>query len=447
MRILTQACFVCLTLFTLIFASSCGDEGSLPGGVTLGPTIQLDGGTDPATGNSFLSFNQDYDPANGAFRVSITVNDGDANLRSLTILENGTNLPTGRIDFDDFTTSNNPLLIENSSFAEGGTIRATIRPQIDQPAGPVTYTFRVTDANRESEETTLTLTYTAVAPTISVIASDNRSTVEGDTILNSNSPAFTTRIRLTATDAPVATLSIFDETELLPASRITFVNPTFTSMNPLTLVEGEQQGATYTIRLNPIVQGEETRTYRFVATDVNGVAGEATITVTYRDIGTPITFTRMGVFFNASGSRFGGLDLDTGDSTRFNSTMAEIQDEGVNLNATPGTENWRRQISPVNDAILRVANLNELADGATFEGISTVEEIQTLYDTGAVPMGRDDFPNTDGDRPGEEMVTEPVSAGDVFAVRRGDRFYVFRIDDVVARANSNNDFYEISIKY
>lgn len=153
------------------------------------------------------------------------------------------------------------------------------------------------------------------------------------------------------------------------------------------------------------------------------------------------------MFFNASGGMEGGLDLDTGEAVSFNSTDAELEDEGINLNAAVGTENWRTQVSATNDAVLRIANLAGLGDGITFDGIDTQEDIATLFDSGADPAGSDSFPDADGDTSDSEIVTQELQEGDVLAVRRGDRSYLVRIDAINFVAGSNNDGYTVSIKY
>jgi hypothetical protein len=74
-------------------------------------------------------------------------------------------------------------------------------------------------------------------------------------------------------------------------------------------------------------------------------------------------------------------------------------------------------------------------------------EIESLFDGGAAPTGNDNFPDADGDTSASETVTEPLQEGDVFAVRRGARTYLIRIDAINFVASSNDDSYTISIKY
>ncbi len=132
----------------------------------------------------------------------------------------------------------------------------------------------------------------------------------------------------------------------------------------------------------------------------------------------------------------GGLDLDNGTAVAFNSGEAELQDEGINLNASPGTENWRAQISGVNDAEVRLADVSMLGDGVTFVTVNTQEMIQMAFDQGSALDGNDDFPNADGDLSADEEVSQPILGeamdrpGEVFAVRKGDNYYLVRFDAV-----------------
>jgi hypothetical protein len=229
----------------------------------------------------------------------------------------------------------------------------------------------------------------------------------------------------------------------MDAAQLTYAD--FTAMNPLALIPAEAVGVTYTINVNPDVTMLETRVYTFRVADKNGITAERTVAITFDPPASDLAFDTTGVFFNASGSGDGGLDLDTGTAVAFNSADAEIEDEGIDLNS--GGENWRTQISATNDAVLKVVNLAMLGDGTTYDDVVTTAVIAQAFDAGTDPTGSDNFPDADGDTSASETVTTPMQVGDVYAVRRAGRTYLVRIDEINFAASSNDDNYKVSIKY
>ncbi|TXF85240.1 hypothetical protein FUA23_20780 [Neolewinella aurantiaca] len=439
MRLFSRFAVLFSAAFIVMFSAGCdSDTPGTPGGVTLAPVVTLNSGT------GLVSFNQELSLSTPSFIVNVSGQDGDASLRDLAILENGTLVPASQLDFRTGETANNPILTSGAD-AEGFTYEIEITPS-NTTAGPVTFTFQLTDVDGEVGSTQVTITYTVTAPVVDLLIEDGF--VSGDVTITDRNPSFDVKVLLDDTADPLSTFSVLEDGVLMDASALTFNSGAFTAMNPLTLIEAETAGVTYDVNVRPDVTENSTRTYTFRVADANGITAEQTVTVTYEiPAGTAITFEMGGVFFNASGGMNGGLDLDTGTSVPFNSPDAEIEDEGVNLNAAVGTENWRTQISASNDAILRVANLAGLGDGITFDDIDTKEDITSLYDNGTTPDGSDNFPDADGDVSSTEIVTQVLQEGDVLAIRRADRFYLVRIDAINFEAGSNNDSYTVSIKY
>jgi hypothetical protein len=437
MRLFSRFAVLFSAAFIVMFSAGCDpDTPGLPGSVTLPPVVTLNSGT------GLVSFNQELSLNTPSFIVNVSGQDGDAELSDLRITENGSLIPLGQLNFRTGQTANNPILIPDGD-ALGFTYEIEITPS-NTVAGPVVFGFVLTDDSGETSSTDVTITYTVTAPTIDLLVEDGF--VSGDATITSRNPSFDVRVRLDDTADPLATFTVLEDGLAMDAAALTFNDGAFTSANPLTLIEAETMGVTYNVNIMPTVDMNTSRTYTFVVADANGVTAEQTVTVTY-DIppGTTITFDTTGVFFNASGGMNGGLDLDTGASVPFNSADAEIEDEGINLNAAG--ENWRTQISATNDAVLRIANLTGLGDGVTFGDISTQEDIASLFDNGTAPDGSDDFPDADGDVSSTEVVTQVLQEGDVLAVRRGDRSYLIRIDAINFVAGSNNDSYTVSIKY
>lgn len=440
MRILYRASVVLTAAFVILFSFGCDpDTGGVGGGgVVLGPTIQLN------SGDELISFNQELPLATESFLVSISGNDGDNALENLTIQENGLTIPPSRLTYRTGQTSNNPILLLGDD-ASGFIYEVEIRPDV-ATAGDVTYDFRLEDITDRTANTSLIITYTSNPPLVELIP---ESGISGDAIITSILTDFNVGVQLSAGDDSIRTFTVLEDGEILDASRIIYLNPDFPAMNPLVLLPEEQVGISFnSLLIRPEDAVNTVRTYTFRATDANGVVGETTITITFETPTTDLTFNMAGVFFNSSdAASTGGLDLDTGTAVAFNSNDAELQDEGINTNQAG--ENWRTQVSDVNDAVLKIADLTVLGDGLTFDDVLLTSQIEQVFDAmeSTIPNGDDDFPNTDGDEGNGEDVTPPLQEGNVLVVRRDGRTYLVRIDEINFVASSNDDNYVVSIKY
>lgn len=440
MRMLSRLAVVLMAFSVILFSSGCGTDtpGGGGGGVVLNPIVTLNSGA------GLVSFNEDRDLATPSFIVNVTGQDGDALLRDLAIRQDGTNLPLSALNFRTGQTANNPIALTGDD-ANGFTYEIEITPP-NPMAGATTFTFVLTDVDGEVGTTSVTVNYVVFGPDVQLIAGDDR--VTGDVTVTGRNPSFDLRVQSTSVGTDLFSIAVLEDGELLDAGQLTYNGGAFDAENPLVFAIGEETGATYDITVRPNVSESGTRNYIVRVTDVAGQTTDVPFAVTF-DVppGTPLTFNMEGVFFNASGSQGGGLDLDNGTAVGFNNGAAEIEDEGVNLNAPVGQENWRAQVSATNDAILRIADLSTLGDGVTFDDIDATEDIAALYDQGSQPDGDDNFPDTDGDNSTSEIVTRTLIEGDVLAVRRDTRFYLVRIDAVNYVAGSNNDSYTVSIKY
>ncbi len=437
MRLFSRLAVVLSAAFIVIFSAGCDpDTPGTPGGVTLPPVVMLNSGA------GLVSFNQELSLSTPSFIVSVSGEDGDATLRDLTIQENGVNIPPSQLNFRTGQTANNPILTAGTD-ANGFTYEIEITPS-NTVAGDVTFSFLLTDTDNETANTEVTITYTVTAPTIDLLIEDGF--VSGDATVNNFNTDFDVRVLLDDTADSLATLTILEDGVAMDAAQLTYSG--FTAMNPLQLLPAEALGITFTINIDPDVSMMTSRTYTFRVADVNGITAERSVVITFDPpMGTALTLDTMGIFFNSSGSMLGGLDLDNGTTVGFNSIDAEIEDEGVNERIANG-EKWRAQISATNDAELRIANLSILGDGITFDDVVFTEDIALAFDEGNATLGgSDDFPNTDGDLSQTEIVTPELLGGEVFAVRRGSRTYLVKIDAVNYVANSNNDNYAVSIKY
>lgn len=258
---------------------------------------------------------------------------------------------------------------------------------------------------------------------------------------------------------PLEVLTIFENGTQLATSRLRIEG--ITANNPLLIVGDAKQGTTYDITILPDqnVTMPDVLTYAFEVTDEVNQQMVTALTITTEVPFTALDETITGALFSQAGpAGTGGLDLDTGKSVGSRDTLAEIQDEGINLDL-PASQNWRQQISAVNDSEVRVVDFASFGDGQlSFDAIQFKEQVAEAFATGKALDGEDLSTNSNGSTIatdtsdedfGEEEVSLPVIVGDVFAVRRGDRTYLIECTavNVTTEQDNNNDSYEFSIKY
>lgn len=146
----------------------------------------------------------------------------------------------------------------------------------------------------------------------------------------------------------------------------------------------------------------------------------ASVTINYTTIGVD---TLMGVLFNSGGpAGTGGLDLDEGIGTGSNDDRAEIRDLGINGQGLP--TNWRQQIAPANDAVLATVNSEII-----FDDVWTSTDLTDAFD-----------------ETNEISETERIEGGEVFAIKRGEDYYLIRIVEVNVVPTDNSDNYVIDIR-
>ncbi len=292
MRLITRFLLPLTALYLLFFSFGCDDATSGVGGVVLGPEVSL------ASGAGIIDADTDLDLAAASFTVSIRANDGDAPLSSLTIQENGTNIPTARLTFLNGLTAQNPILIPGAD-AGGFTYDVQISGN-NGMTGPSTYTFLVTDQDQESDFETLTINFTQPTPMVELLIAD--SLVSGDATINSIGGVFDVRINLTTPGPLLREFAVLEDGELMDASELSILNQGGMTSNPITLATEEGMGTMFGMTIDPDDTEDGTRVYTFRATDANGVSGETSINLTFEaPPGTPIAFDTTGVFFNASG--------------------------------------------------------------------------------------------------------------------------------------------------
>ena len=208
--------------------------------------------------------------------------------------------------------------------------------------------------------------------------------------------------------------------------------------NPQAITGDARNGFTWEIRVRTPAFGENSD-YAFTVTDADGESDEVSLNLSAVMPTTPLDTMLMGVLFNSSGpTGTGGLDLDAGIGTGSMSMLAEIRDLGG-----VGANNWRRQITGVNNSVIRTLNSSSV-DNFDFANVTTQESILDFYNDG------EDLAD-DGNG---NFVTDPIQAGDTFIVLNptgdddgGERYYLIQIAEVNEVAADNSDNYVIDIKY
>ena len=255
---------------------------------------------------------------------------------------------------------------------------------------------------------------------------------------------FTVRVTADAGDTRLRDLRIQEDGTNLPTANFDVEGGAITSQNPLLIVT-DVDGFSYDILITPTTDEQGTVEYTFRVTDENNLSDEVSLTINY--VGTPIEQTITGALLNQAGpAGQGGIDLDNGQSVGSQSAAAEIQDEGIDLALQPAN-NWRRQISSVNGTEIRTPDRGRLPEGFSFDNITLKDQIIEAYNTGLALQGADNAAEPSDVETETEVVSEPVEAGNLFIVKKGEQYYIVRIDAVNVTTNNNNDRYELSIKY
>ncbi|MEM6697294.1 MAG: hypothetical protein AAF599_02780, partial [Bacteroidota bacterium] len=142
----------------------------------------------------------------------------------------------------------------------------------------------------------------------------------------------------------------------------------------------------------------------------------------------------------------GGLDLDEGLSVPADSSIAEIQDEGIQITFEDSLS-WRQQISVVDtmNTQLKVANL---LLGQTFESITFKEQIVDIFDRSVLLGVEENLPADQiSDTQQGERVSPSIKFGDVFVIRKGTIYYLIKCENLNIELDNNGDSYDFTIKY
>ena len=201
-------------------------------------------------------------------------------------------------------------------------------------------------------------------------------------------------------------------------------------------------------------------TVTFELADEGGLVDDVSFTISVvEDPGTPIDTTLTTVFLvnqqsNMAGT--GSLDLDDGKGSGVTSDgdvpkeEAEIRDMGIDCTIPSTDFNWRKQIGGFNGTELRTVDVTQLPETFSFDGVQIKEDIQSAFDTGTPGVSSDAVDPLCNTTATVDYTSDVLSVGDLLAVKKGDTYYLIRVDEINedgGSANTNEDYYTLSIKH
>ncbi|MBK8700404.1 MAG: hypothetical protein IPN29_13100 [Saprospiraceae bacterium] len=384
----------------LLFLNACGDDMNID---PSNPTISMTG----TAGDTLRVV------PNQQIIFTITAVKGSVDLNGLEVREGDTKAAINRIVFKGSAVGGNPiLLLGNDRQGFTGELKVTA-PAKDTV---VTISVIVSDANNVTVKETRIVKTKTLPPVVTYL---------GTPLVDGAQPG-------QVYDFPFSVSRGFGKLSLLEVkengitlsdiTRLSFDNIAFNT-NPESILPNLQAGFTNK-KIGVKINNQTGRsTYTFIFTDELGASAQFTVNV---NVGTKLDLTKLGALLNANGpGGTGGLDLDTGNSMGSQDTLAEIKDEGIDL-SLPLASNWLQKISAVNGA-----ELKRIIQVIEFDDIVVKEQILNLWNGGFPVNG----------------ATPKVLKGDLFAVKKGDRYFFLQVANIVVTPADNSDKYEVNIKW
>lgn len=390
-------------LLMIFLFGACETDGIIdPGETPLGPEIRL------LSDVGFVSTDAQVVPG-ATFRVKVNAVAGDADLKSLRITEDGTNIPSSRLTIEAGGTdvTNNPLLI-TSAFVSGTTWEISI----DAPVDAAVRNYQFTVADEENLTASVNIDVEVFGQlSVSLARPEEQVTVAGQS-------DYAVGVIGTRGAAALDSLAVYADGVLLPAENLLF-GGTAVGGNPILLVAAEKTSFDTELVIKTGERG--TTTYKIELKDESGAVDTTTF-----DLTVLVEYTAL-LINNKDGQQLGGLDLDEGQTVAFDSQLAEIRDKGITL-SLPNAQNWYQQILPVNGAELRMPDLTQ-AENFSYENANTRAVIVAAFESGIT-----------------KTESDPVAVDDLFLIKRVDNYYLLQCTKVEVTANDNKDFYEFNVK-
>ena len=416
--------------------TACTEEGPIGGGGTpipveeepLGPSIGL------VTDAGLVSANTTI-PVNSNFTVRVSAQAGEAALNTFTVLENGAPIDFNTIQVSEPEVGANPVLLLNEAWKTGFTWDITIQGASE--AVNNSYSFEVKDENDKIDVVFVNVTteveVAIVGPTAEAIAEGNF--ISGSAVFPSGVP-FEVLLAAQSGSTPIQSVTILEDG--LPIDDLTRLqaNGQQFPSNPWVFSEG-QADLDWVVSIRNAESGDHL--YEIIVADENGETSVVPIEIFGQATGTSLTNSLTGrLLFNQAGpAGTGGINLFNGESVGSTDASAHLRDEGIDL-SVGASVNWNQQISGANNSVIRLVSASSQPEGFSFEGIQFQEEIQDLFATGQELTLTNDA---------GRAITPFVIVGDIFAVQNGADFFLVEVTNIVVSDDTNDDFYELSIKY
>ncbi len=397
-----------LVAFTAVF-TSCTDDG---GGTTVdnNPKITFDGtsGADAKV--------KPCEP----LILKLTASKGSTDLNAIEVTEDGTKVSVDRISFKGVAVGGNPILLTGTD--RTSLTGAELKVLANCAVGAKKISVSIIDAGNLKTTITKNVTTEAISPTSKFNGPDSLSNVSGGTTNLFNFDVTKGSGKIVSVEVQENGVKIADVT------RLSFDGKAFTT-NPETLAGPVTDGFTSKsvgIKL-PTAAGRYK--YTFIFKDEFGLATQKTDYVV--NVGTPTTFMKVGALFNQAGpAGTGGLDLDGALGTGSGSLEAEVADLGID-GSMPNASNWKQQIKGVNGTELKVLKKADFDINFSLANVKLVDQIAALH-TNVKAKSVD----------GQKIVKD-----DVITAKKGSKYYIFVVTDVVVTAADNNDKYQVDIKW
>jgi len=373
-------------------------------------------------------------PAGETFTVRLSAQAGEAAIKTVTVLENGSPMPLERLQYSDASVGANPTLILSDDLKTGLTWDITITAPAEE--GSTAYSFEVVDENDKVDVAFLTMTVepdVLIAPTAQVVEQPpyfwGSKTCPPGT-------RFTMLVVAESGSSPIQSVTVLEDGNIIEDLTRLQANGAEFPANPWTFSEGQAM-LEWEVSIRTSEDGND-HNYQVVVTDSREMMSVVGIDVFAQPTGTALTNSLTGtLLLNQAGpAGTGGINLFTGESVGSSAMEATIRDEGIDLDLAAAS-NWRRQISGANGSVIRTVGDGQ-PETFSFGNVQFAEEIVNLFDTGKDLItqnaaGRD--------------ITAFIIEGDVFIVKNGDTHFLVEVTRVVQTENDNDDYYELSIKY
>ena len=426
-----------ISLVSILFfglTTSCTEDDLGGGGTTrpieeepAGPTIALVADANVINEGTTV-------PAGGMFTVRLSAQAGEAAIKTITVLENGIAMPLDRLQYSDASVGANPTLILNDDLKTGLTWDITITAPMEEGSTP--YSFEVVDDNDKGAVIFLNMTVepdVIIGPTAQVV--EQAPYFWGSKTCPPGT-RFTMLVAAESGTSPIQSVTVLEDgNPITDLTRIQANGVEFPG-NPWIFSEG-QTALEWEVSIRTSEDGND-HNYQVVVTDTREMQSIVGIDVFAQPTGTALTNSFVGkLLLNQAGpAGTGGINLFTGESVGSSAAEATIRDEGIDLDL-PAASNWKRQISGANGSTIRTVGADQ-PETFSFGNVQFTEEIINLFDTGSDLItqnaaGRD--------------VTAFVIEGDVFIVKNGDNHFLVEVTKIVQTEDTNDDYYELSIKY